>query len=162
MILYGSYNNYQYAPTGTTLFGLNSLNEQAPDSHLMPPNNLGAVDEYDFDIKYMHWIMDNDFIFMNFMSIMMEFYYGRDVYLAVADNDFDWSSVLTESLLKLIQQRYGINATKIETQEDMLYAEESTFTDYGIINFDQDKERYIYLYEKARISNGGKIDLHDT
>jgi hypothetical protein len=39
--------------------------------------------------------------------------------------------------------------------EDLIYAnDDSDFTDYGIINLDADKERYLYLYEQYRVING--------
>ena len=111
--------------------------------NLLPPNSLGANTEKDFDIKYMEWIFSNNAIFISFMSILVHLYNGYDVFLIITDEG--WSDMLVESLLKLIQQRYGINAVSIKSLEDLQYAEDSIFEPYGLVNLDQDLERYTYL-----------------
>ena len=155
------YGTAQYIDHNSSVFNFNSLIEGYPSSGLIPPNNLGAVNEYDFDMRYMKWIIGYDNIFINFMNIIMEIYYGRNVYLII--NLDEWGIIMIESLLKLIQQRYGINGTFINDYEDIKYAEESQFDPYyGLANFDQDKERYIYLYEQTKlIRNGGKVPTED-
>lgn len=152
--LYGDAANIQ---PDCVVINFNSLIEGFPSANLLPPNNLGAISEYDFDVKYMNWILCNDTNFINFMNIIMEIYYGRDVYLIITKDD--WGFTLIESLLKLIQQRYGINGTFINSSDDILYASESEFNPYyGLANFDQDKERYVYLYEQNKvIQNGGVV-----
>ena len=139
-----------------SIFNFTSLVEGYQDSHLIPPNNLGAISEYDFDMRYMHYIMDHDGNFVNFMNIVNEIYYGHNVFLIISYND--WSINLVESLLKLIQQRYGINATNVITPDDVYYAEDVQFDSYyGINNFDIDKERYVRLYEFFRVQNTGRV-----
>lgn len=155
MLLYGDINNIQY---DCEIYNFCSLIEGYKDAKLMPPNSLGAISEYDFDIKYMHYILDNDYIFMNFMSIIIDLYYGKNVYLIISEKNDEWCSMITESLLKLIQQRYGIVAAKIDSFEDIFYVKDSTFNPYyGLANLDMDKERYTYLCESIRLANGGKI-----
>lgn len=155
MLLYGDYRNIQDT---CTIYNFCALVEGFQDAGLMPPNSLGALSEYDFDIKYMHYIFDNDIIFMNFMRIIMDLYYGKDVYLIISNINDDWCSMITESLIKLIQQRYGINAVEIQCMEDLMYAEDSGFDPYwGLANLDIDKNRYVYLYESARLATGGKV-----
>lgn len=155
MLLYGNKDNIQY---DCEIYNFCGLIEGYRDARLMPPNSLGSISEYDFDIKYMHYILDNDYIFINFMSIIMDLYYGKNVYLIISDSNDEWCSMITESLLKLIQQRYGIVAAKIDSFEDIFYVEDSTFNPYyGLANLDMDKERYTYLCESIRLSNGGKI-----
>jgi len=156
--LYGDAANIQ---PDCVVINFNSLIEGFPSANLLPPNNLGAISEYDFDVKYMNWILCNDTNFINFMNIIMEIYYGRNIYLII--NKDEWGTVLIESLLKLIQQRYGINATFINSPEDIYYAPDSEFNSYyGINNFDQDKERYVYLYEQIKVmQNGGNVYVED-
>jgi hypothetical protein len=154
LLLYG---NYQNIPEDCIVFNFCGLIEKYQSCNLIPPNNLGAVSEYDFDLRYMHWIIDNDSNFTNFMNIIMQLYYGKNVYLITSDNNDDWSNALKESLLKLIQQRYGIEAVEVDCLDDIVYAKDCEFSEYGIINLDQDKERYLYLYESYRISNGGQV-----
>ena len=138
----------------TKVYNFSSLREGFPRLNLMPPHNLGANSEYDFDVKYMEYILGNDLIFMNFMVIMIELYNGNNVYLMVSNDE--WSCLLIDSLMKLIQQRYGINGARIENMEDYSYANESTFTDYGIFNMDQDKERYTYLDQSYKMKGAGQ------
>lgn len=155
MLLYGNKDNIQI---DCEVYNFCGLVEGFRDANLMPPNSLGAISEYEFDIRYMHYILDNDYVFMNFMSIIMDLYYGKNVYLIISDINNDWCSMITESLLKLIQQRYGIVAAEINSFEDIFYVEDSTFNPYyGLANLDMDKERYTYLCESIRLANGGKV-----
>ena len=136
----------------TKIYNFSSLREGFPRLNLMPPYSLGANSEYDFDVKYMNYILQNDLIFMNFMTIILEIYNGNNVYLLVSEDD--WSMMLIDSLMKLIQQRYGINGILVNTLEDYVYARDESFTDYGVINLDQDKERYAYLDQKYKMMGG--------
>lgn len=155
MLLYGDCRNIQ---DNCCVYNFCALVEGFQDAGLMPPNSLGALSEYDFDIKYMNYIFNNDMIFMNFMRIILDLYYGNNVYLIISNINDDWCSMITESLMKLIQQRYGINAVEIDSMEDLFYAEDSGFNPYwGVANLDVDKSRYTYLYETARLASGGKI-----
>lgn len=155
MLLYGNKDNIQI---DCEVYNFCGLVEGFRDANLMPPNSLGAISEYEFDIRYMHYILDNDYVFMNFMSIIMDLYYGKNVYLIISDINNDWCSMITESLLKLIQQRYGIVAAEINSFEDIFSVKDSTFNPYyGLANLDMDKERYTYLCESIRLANGGKV-----
>ena len=146
------------------IYNFSSLMEIGIPMNLLPPNNLGAINEYDFDCKYMQYIMMNDYTFGSMMSMMMDIYNNNDVFILIADeNDSffnpdvaSWNTILIESFLKFIQQRYGMNATLIESEEDINCMEFAEFSDYGIMNFDEDKERFTYMIESIRIMNGGK------
>lgn len=155
MLLYGDANNIQY---DCQIYNFCSLREGFKNLGLIPPNNLGAMSEYDFDIKYFHYIFDNDKIFMNLMKVIMDLYYGKNVYLIISDINNNWCSMITESLMKLIQQRYGIVAIEVNCLDDVIFAEDSTFNPYwGLVNLDEDKNRYIYLCEAIRLSTGGLV-----
>lgn len=130
------------------MFNRNNLNL------IPPPHTLVANTEYEFDVQYMHWILDNDINFVNFMKIIMDLYNGIDAFLVIANGNYDnWSDVLVESLLKLIQQRYGIVAARINEYNDIYYAEDSNFVEgYGVMNLDMDKERYTYIVESFNVN----------
>ena len=155
MLFYGNHLNI---PSECRIINFSSLVEGYPDANLLPPNKLGAANEYEFDIRYMHYIMDIDCNFINFMNIIMEIYYGNDVYLIISEDD--WSNLLIESLLKLIQQRYGLNAILLNSNEDYMYEKlyNVNSTDfnpgYGLANLLIDKDRYVYLYEYNKVKNG--------
>ena len=157
MLMYGNALAADMVVTNENIkiYNLTSLSERYANCRLpiMPPHDLGSSSEYEFDIKYMNWILNIDNNFIVFMTIILDLYNGIDVFLVISEDQ--WSEVITESLLKLIQQRYGIIAIQINSMEDLIYAnDDSDFTDYGIINLDADKERYLYLYEQYRVING--------
>ena len=130
----------------TMVYNITSLNERYRNARLdlLPPNSLGANSEYDYDLKYMEWVFANDGVFINFMKIILDLYNGLNVFLVTTSED--WSDMMVESLLKLIQQRYGVNSVAINTPEDLYYAEDAGFDpNYGLINLDQDLARYQYL-----------------
>lgn len=132
------------------VYNFSSLREGFPRLNLMPPHNLGANTELEFDIKYAEYILSNDLIFMNFMTIIMELYYGNSVFLLISHDP--WSEVLIESLMKLIQQRYGIIGVSVNVIEDFYYAKDSGFEDFGVINLDQDKEKFTYLDQQFKMA----------
>jgi hypothetical protein len=119
---------------------------------LIPPNNIGHLTDREFDIAYANYIFSNDYIFSEFFIILYNVYINKDVYILV--NDEEWAINLDQSLFKLIQQRYGLNAIKVETEEDYIYAMNSISDfnhQYGIANLDQDKERFSYFIESYRL-----------
>ena len=131
--------------------GLNNL------KLLIPPNNIGRSMDRDFDIAYANYIMNNDMVFCEFFQIIYNLYIGNDVFILVSNED--WSENILESLLKLIQQRYGYNAVKIDSDDDYIYARNNMFFNfapgYGLYNLDQDKERFSHIVESFRLSHGG-------
>ena len=153
MLMYGELHavNYVIDRNNVVVYNITSLSEKYKRIPLIPPNSLGANSEYEFDIKYMNWILGNDNNFCSLMTIINDLV-NRDVFLLVSNDN--WSKILIESLLKLIQQRYGINAVYIDTEDDLLYAEESGFSDYGVLNLDEDRTRYMNLYEQYAIATG--------
>lgn len=159
--MYGNKFNIPDGYPNLVIFNFSSLAEGFDHCNLLPPNRLGAIDEYDFDMKYVQFLMENDNNFINFMNIICQFYYNRSVYLIISEDE--WSMIIIESLLKFIQQRYGINGTYIRSLEDVEFSKEVSFNPYyGINNFDMDKERYLYLYELRNVMNGRKPNEYDN
>lgn len=163
MLMYGNASNI--IPTGN-VYNITSLREGLPKlSWLIPPNAIGKLSGIDFDIAYMNYIFSNDVIFKEFFDIIYSIYIGTDVYLVISDTD-DWAENLIESLIKLIQQRYNVIAYKINCFDDYVYFANSSnkhqdFSEFGIYNFDQDRDRYTMFIESVRIANGGKIYYDD-
>jgi hypothetical protein len=129
-----------------------SYNEEYPRLNLYPPEEFGYNYDLIFDIKYASYILTNDIIFMDFMKIMYNLYLGLDVFILVEDS----LEQLNESLFKLIQQRYGYNANRINCYEDFLEAQESSFAEFGLLNIDNDKERLAYLVEIQNLEQAGR------
>lgn len=146
--MYGNSSNI--IDTGE-VFNLSSLKEGYYKlSYLIPPNSIGVFTGRDFDIAYANYILGNDTVFVQFFNIIINLYYGKDVYIITSPED--WSENLIESLLKLIQQRYGYNGAYIGSKEDY-YALLNSNTrfefekGFGLLNLDQDKERYAILIQ---------------
>ena len=163
MLMYGpaSAADIKFGGKGV-MYNLSSMREGFISLQaLIPPNTIGRLTDREFDIAYANYIMSNDTLFCIFFQIIYNLYIGKDVFIIVSIED--WSENLLESLLKLIQQRYGYNAVLINTEADYLYAATSMnfgfAPGYGIYNLDQDKERFTTLIEQYRIANNGALPL---
>ena len=163
MLMYGpaSAADIKFGGKGV-MYNLSSMREGFISLQaLIPPNTIGRLTDREFDIAYANYIMSNDTLFCIFFQIIYNLYIGKDVFIIVSTED--WSENLLESLLKLIQQRYGYNAVLINTEADYLYAANSMnfgfAPGYGIYNLDQDKERFTTLIEQYRITNNGALPL---
>ena len=158
MLMYGPAYATGYIDKDCVFFNLSSLSEQFQRLNLMPPNNLGALDSYDFDQKYASYVLENDNVFCELMKIMLPLYQNTsDVFLVTDQRDM-WEMEIVDSLLKLIQQRYGINAVLINTKEDYQNAVDDNFNPYdGIRIMDDDALRYESLYFQWYNANGGRL-----
>ena len=163
MLMYGpaSAADIKFGGKGV-MYNLSSMREGFISLQaLIPPNTIGRLTDREFDIAYANYIMSNDTLFCIFFQIIYNLYIGKDVFIIVSTED--WSENLLESLLKLIQQRYGYNSVLINTEADYLYAATSMnfgfAPGYGIYNLDQDKERFTTLIEQYRIANNGALPL---
>lgn len=148
--MYGNVHNI-ITTSNCVVYNFSSFSEKYTQLHLLPPREFGRDFNYQFDINYAQFIFSNDEVFFDFMMIIYPLYQGQDVFLIIDD----CVEGLNESLLKLIQQRYGYEANYIGSEEDFIYAQESSFSDIGLINLDQDKDRLAYMLESLRISQGG-------
>lgn len=153
ILLYGPSDPRNYDSgyeTNGFIFNLSTMKEGYETLQvLIPPNNIGHLTGYDFDVMYMNYIMNNDIVFMYFFRIIYYLYIGKDVFLLSSKDD--WSENLIESLLKLIQQRYGINGIYVESEDDYIDAKLHGICDispgYGVYNLDMDKNRFNILIE---------------
>ena len=107
------------------------------------PSKLFSYDSKDFDIKYYNFIMNVKF--MELMKVMMDLYYGKDVIILISDN-ID-NNIVSESLQKVIQQRYGLLSYVLYEPDDFasISIDKSEFSIQGLYNLDQDKERYTQI-----------------
>ena len=148
MLYYGYTNVIPILNTDTSIYNITSYNDSLRRLNLMPPCDLRFYKDgsRDFDILYADWILSNDVIFFEFFKIVYDLYMGKDVFLCMDDSD--WSENMIESLLKLIQQRYGYNGCMIDSFESYVYAQNnisSRFEALGLMNLDIDKDRFSIL-----------------
>ena len=154
MLLLGKIQNLATTER-TKILNFNSLNEKYPRLHLMPPLNLGSKNEYDFDMKYAAYIMNDPNVFFDLMQIMYPLYEGEDVFLLVDDGPI--MEMIVESFQKFIQQRYGYNSAYITCLDDLLNADDGDFSELGTMNMRDDRERLSYMLESERLGRGGQI-----
>lgn len=145
MLLYGYPSVLSAISRETYIFNLSSMVESYPQLPLLiPPSEIGHLYGREFDIKYAEYIFSNDYVFCQFFQIIYHLYLGKDVFIIYSNED--WSENLIESLMKLIQQRYGYNGIMINTEEDyinaMLHSNPGFNPEFGIANLDQDKIRF--------------------
>ena len=95
-----------------------------------------------FDMQYHQYILTDPNAFLQFMSIMIPAYNNPDTLVHVMIKQTEFRDVITESLAKLIQQRYGYNVCIVNEQEDFLYSTESDLTIPGLFNMDSDIARW--------------------
>ena len=111
--------------------------------HLIP--SLRTINEKDFDIQYANMLIGNNNLFITYMQIIFDIYLGNDVFVLVFNGSGDYTDLVLESLIKFIQQRYGIISNSISSIEDVNTLVESEFTVAGLYNLDIDKHRYTIL-----------------
>ncbi len=139
----------------TKILNFNSLNEKYPRLHLMPPMTLGSKNEYDFDMKYAAFILNDQNAFFDPMQIVYPLYEGDDVFLLVDEGPI--MEMIVESFQKFIQQRYGYNSAYITCLDDLLNAEDGDFSELGTLNMRDDRERLSYMLESERLAMGGFV-----
>lgn len=108
--------------------------------------DFNYTDNKDYDIRYLNFIFGDDYYFYEFFSkIIYNAYIGKNVFIIVDRNEVYDNTV--ESLIKMIQQRYGYNSGFINDPDDIEYLnKDESFSIEGLQNLDIDKERFSYLY----------------
>lgn len=146
------------------VYNFTSLSQKYPMLNLLPPEEFMRVSgsAKDFDILYMQYIFNTDIAFNSLMSIVYDLYTGKDVYIAISDVSDPYIENLNESVIKLIQQRYGYNSYRVNQVEDFDFVNPDfgSFSLNGIYNLDQDKERYSVSLEVNRIISTGDGGPH--
>ncbi len=152
MLMYGSnimVANMIAREKDTVIYNLSSLNESYPRLYLLPPNELGQIYDFQFDLNYANWIIYTDPIFVEFMKIISNLYNGYNVYIIVSSED--WSVNIIDILMKLIQERYGVVGVQVNDYEDYLCGNETEFAEgYGLFTVQQDLERFGVLTYRVR------------
>lgn len=132
------------------VYNLSSYYSDIPTLNLLIPSTLsvpeeilnGDCDTPEFDISYHNYILNDNNAFMQFMNIIQPVYTNPDVLVQILINKSEFRDVITESLIKLIQQRYGYNVYLINDIEDFIYADEPSFTIPGLFNMDIDLQKW--------------------
>ena len=103
------------------------------------------IETPDFDISYAEAIFNDNMLFVQFMKIMIPAFEDYNVFVLVGTDIY--REAITESLTKLIQQRYGYNCWRISDINDLIGCSlVSTFSYEGLDNMDSDRDRYAELF----------------
>ena len=103
------------------------------------------VDMPEFDINYMNYVFNNKDLFNSILSIVHCATDGNNAIVLVKHDPF--RDAIMESIIKLIQQRYGYQCWVVDSVDDLSCLSEPTFTPYGLMNLDEDLKRFNFKYE---------------
>lgn len=147
-----------------TLYNFSSaINRGVRLSTLIPPTMLSGEqidvgNERTFDMMYAKYIMEDNAAFADMFSIINNLYSGGSSIILVGNSIY--KDLLSESFIKFLQQRYGLNPIRIinEIEDWFSYDDEGNFNLVGVYNLDLDKERYTMLttdFSKLDVSEEG-------
>ena len=121
-----------------------TLNKLIPSVATMPEESIDgdAPSLPAFDIAYGQYIFGDNEAFMQLMNIIIPVYMNPDCLVQILISNSDFRDTITESLIKLIQQRYGYNVFIINTIEDFLYINELDFSIPGLFGLTEDLNRW--------------------
>lgn len=136
----------QYISAGEiSVYNLSSYITDCVQITNLLPRGVDCSSEENFDMSYFDYIFSNDIVFMSFMTIINGLYNSNIVYLIINHNEFN--DKVTESLVEIIKQRYGIIAYFINDPEDynslFINRHDNDFSIPGLTNLDLDKNRMI-------------------
>ena len=112
-------------------------------------------ESFEYDLEYGNFIFQNTQQRIEFLYLMHQLQIGNDVLILIGTHQVMFE--MAESLLKLIQMRYGYNGYFITKDDlDYIFDFQSNFSVPGLQLFDQEKVELdeIFLEEEKRKSNG--------
>jgi hypothetical protein len=119
---------------------------------IAPINNSGVpmpefVNSYDFDMQYASSILSNSELFGSLINIMLRAYEGYLVCILVQRDPY--RDAVMESLIKLIQQRYGYNCWIVEDVDDIEVMTEQMLLPNGLLTLDGDIKQFNQMQTKG-------------
>lgn len=137
------------------LINLSSANLSIPPSTLfhVPQSNM---ETNMYDIEYANFIFNNTQQRIEFLTIIYNLQIGNDVLIMIGN--YPGMYEMGESLLKLIQSRYGYRGYFINMSDldDLSMFDNSRFSVPGLTLFDQEKVELdeLFLEQEKRNRNG--------
>ena len=142
-----------YSTRNMVILNLSGLTEGYQRLNLIPQKDsrLDFMDDNQFDLAYFNYIFSNEFMFMELMKIINNLLFGKDVFLLVTRNE--WFDRITESLLKVIQKRYGCTYMMLNDPDDILSEMDEVsidegFSTVGLSCLDQDLQVFSFNIAK--------------
>lgn len=161
MLLIGEYNVILEAAERLSIknkvyiINLSSANLKIQSSTLfyVPKSNM---ETNMYDIEYANYIFNNTQQRIEFLTIIHNLLIGNDVLIMIGN--YMGMYEMGESLLKLIQSRYGYRGYFINTNDldDLSIFDNSRFSVPGLMLFDQEKVELdeLFLEQEKRYKNG--------
>lgn len=136
-------------------YNLSSYYSDAPSMNALIPSIQNMSEEIlqgdclipQFDIEYGKHVIGDNNAFLQFMNIIVPAYMNTDMLVQVLIGHSNFRDAITESLIKLIQQRYGYNSYIVNDIEDFLCVDESDFSIPGLFTIDEDIARWRSMIE---------------
>lgn len=129
-------------------------------SYLQQDNGEGDENTIQFDLAYVNQLLYDNDTFIDFMKIMMNLEIYDNV-IVVTNYDNPYIMYVVESLIKIIQERYGIQSYIVNCIEDIDELNVSEFTQEGYLNYIQDMDRFKAITSTPElIMREGDIDEH--
>lgn len=146
----------------TDVYNINANTTEFTFLNLMPPRALLSQipNPEVFDREFANYIMLNDNIFMQFMCILLSLAFGKDVILLVYKEESTFDPII-EVIVKFIQQRYGYNYIIADDLSYMNQFPQSSFTTEGLVNYQQDFNRYWSIIERTNPQLATNEVIHD-
>lgn len=127
-----------------------SLGSLIPNPEFIPEDCItGDCSTAEFDMAYHASIFNNPNSFYQFMNLIIPVYMYPDLLVQILINKSPYRDIITESLIKLIQQRYGYNSFIINEIDDILYTDEPDFSISGLVALDNDIEQYRNMFPES-------------
>jgi hypothetical protein len=153
------FNVFSILDYGYRLDKLAPLNEFL---EYLKEDETGDTNSIQFDQKYAQYILGNDEAFIAFMSIMSKVIDEEDT-IVISNYNSPALMPIIDSLLKLIQQRYGINAFIVNTVDDLesIHLKYNEFGSYQQqLLYSSDVERFAKL-TKQNISGVSQKEIEE-
>ena len=109
------------------------------------------VNSIEFDMQYASAVLNNPELFSCLINIMLRAYEGYLVCILVERDPY--RDAVMESLIKLIQQRYGYNCWIIDDFDDIEVMSEQMLTSNGLLTLDYDIKQFNQMYSKGIVEN---------
>ena len=108
----------------------------------------------EFDMAYYSSIINNTNLFISFMSIVYNDFNGQNS-ICLVERDLYRDAVM-ESIIKIIQNRYGANAWIVQDNDDLRCCIDTFYSPDGLLVLQDDIDKYINI-----ATNSFGMDLKD-
>lgn len=125
--------------------GIETVFNLVPTYSVLQNPSLHDYNGMAFDAFYCKHVIEDNAAFNDLMKIMIPANLNPDCLIHILIKQSEFRDVVTETLIKLIQQRYGYNCYIVNEIEDFIYAEESDFSIPGLFAFEQDRGRWLMM-----------------